>query len=52
MTREQFEAAIAEFDQRAEMALASGDLDAAEALYEECIRHLDGEEPTDEEVAL
>jgi hypothetical protein len=52
MTREQFEAAIAEFDARAEQALQTGSLEAVEALYEECIRHLDGEEPTDEEVTL
>ena len=52
MTREQFEAAIAEFDRRAELALKTCSLEAVEALYEECIRHLDGEEPTDEEPVL
>lgn len=52
MTREQFEMAIAEFDARAEAALACGNLEMVEALYDECVRHLDGEEPTDEEVAL
>jgi hypothetical protein len=52
MTREQFDSAIAEFDSRADIALQSGDLEAVEALYEEAIRMLDGEEPTDEEVML
>jgi hypothetical protein len=52
MTRELFEAALADFDTRAELALQTGNLEAVEALYEECVRALDGEEPTDEEVAL
>lgn len=52
MTREQFDAAVSEFDARMERAIAAGDPDELERLYEECIQHLDGEEPTDEEVEL
>lgn len=52
MTREQFDTAIADFDSRMEQALQAGDMATLESLYEECIRALDGEEPTDEEVEL
>ena len=52
MTRSNFDAAIADFDNRMELALAAGDMATLESLYEECVRALDGEEPTDEEVVL
>lgn len=52
MTREQFDMAIQEFDARMEQAMLAGDQETLERLYEECIEHLDGEEPTDEEVVL
>jgi hypothetical protein len=52
MTRAQFDQAVTEFDARMEQAIMAGDQDLLERLYEECIEHLDGEEPTDEEVAL
>ena len=52
MTRENFDAAIADIDARIEEALAKGDLETLESLYEDCVRALGGEEPTDEEVSL
>jgi hypothetical protein len=52
MTRSQFDLAVSEFDARMESAIMAGDQDLLERLYQECVEHLDGEEPTDEEVAL
>lgn len=52
MTRSNFDAAIQDFDARMESALAAGDMATLESLYEECVKALDGEEPTDEEVSL
>ena len=52
MTREHFNQAIADFDARIEEALSAGDYETLERLYDEAVEALDGEEPTDEEVAL